>query len=66
MGDNIDEGIINGAIWIKKNYIELGKIYYEKHSMTPDEESEEACSAITNAQNAIVDLQAKIKEIKGI
>lgn len=51
---------------IKKNYIELGKLYYEKHSMTPDEECEEACSAITNAQNAIVDLQAKINEIKGI
>ncbi len=51
---------------IKKNYIELGKVYYEQHSLTPEEEYEEACSAITNAQNAIVDLEAKIKEIKGI
>lgn len=24
MGDNLDEGIINGAIWIKKNYIDKG------------------------------------------
>lgn len=24
MGNNIDEGIINGAIWIKKNYIDKG------------------------------------------
>lgn len=51
---------------IKKNYIELGKVYYEQHSLTPEEEYEEACRAITNAKNAIVDLESKIKEIKGI
>lgn len=51
---------------IKKNYIELGRIYYEKHGSASEEEYEEACRAIANAQNAVVDLEAKIKEIKGI
>lgn len=51
---------------IKKNYIEIGKMYYEKHGSTPEEEYEEACRAIANAQNGVVDLEAKIKEIKGI
>lgn len=51
---------------IRKNYIEIGKLYYEKHGSTPEEEYEEACRAITNAQNAVVDLEGKIKEIKGI
>lgn len=51
---------------IKKNYVEIGKKYYEKHATAPEEEYDEQCRAIANAQNAIVDLENKIKEIKGI
>ncbi len=51
---------------IKKNYIEIGKRYYEKHASSPDEEYEEQCSVIANAENAITDLENKIREIKGV
>lgn len=55
---------------VKKNYMEIGKKYYEKHASVPDEEMEEdyeeACRAIRNAQIGIADLEAKIKEIKGV
>ncbi len=51
---------------IKKNYCEIGKLYYEKHAADADEEYEEQCRAIANAQNAVADLEEKIKEIKGI
>lgn len=51
---------------IKKRYTEIGKIYYEKHGSTPEEEYIDACKDIENAQNTVVDLQARIKEIKGV
>lgn len=51
---------------IRKNYIEIGKTYFNKHAMEPGEEYSEACKAIERAQNAIVDLQDKIKDVKGV
>lgn len=51
---------------IKKRYIEIGKIYYEKHGSTPEEEYADACRDIENAQNTIVDIESRIREIKGI
>lgn len=51
---------------IRKRYIEIGKIYYEKHGSMPEEEYEDACRDIENAQNTVVDLEARIREIKGI
>lgn len=51
---------------IKKNYMELGKIYYNKNAMEPGEEYAEACKAIENAQNAIVDLENQLKAVKGV
>ena len=51
---------------IKKRYIEIGKIYYEKHGSTPEEEYIDACKDIENAQNTVVDLEARIKELKGV
>ncbi|MBD5484589.1 MAG: hypothetical protein HDR18_03540 [Lachnospiraceae bacterium] len=51
---------------IRKRYTEIGRIYYDKHGSTPEEEYEDACRDIENAQNSIVDLEAKIREIKGI
>lgn len=51
---------------VKKNYMEIGKMYYEMHGSMPEEQYEEQCRAISNAQIGIADLEAKIKEIKGI
>ncbi len=51
---------------IRKNYMEIGRKYYEQHASEPEEAYEEACRAIANAKNGIVDLQQKIKDIKGI
>ena len=51
---------------IKKRYIEIGKIYYEKHGSMPEEEYMDACRDIENAQNTVVDIETRIREIKGI
>lgn len=51
---------------MKKRYIEIGKIYFDKHGSTPEEEYEDACRDIENAQNTIADIDARIREIKGI
>ena len=51
---------------IKKRYIEIGKIYYEKHGSAPEEEYMDACRDIENAQNTVIDIEDRIKEIKGI
>lgn len=51
---------------IKKNYLEIGKLYYEEHVECENSAYERQCSAIKNAENGIKDLEAKIREIKGI
>lgn len=51
---------------IRKNYIEIGKRYYESCGQEPAAEYEEFCRAITNANNGIGELEQKIKEVKGI
>ena len=51
---------------IKKNYVEIGKIYYEQYGDFPEEPFAKQCKAITNAKNGIDALQEKIKEVKGI
>ena len=38
---------------MKKNYLEIGKIYFEKQ-----------CETIKNSQRAIADLQEKIEQLK--
>ncbi|MBD5444299.1 MAG: zinc ribbon domain-containing protein [Lachnospiraceae bacterium] len=51
---------------MKRNYTEIGRLYYELHGTEPEADYEEQCRAIENAQNMINDLEEKIREIKGI
>lgn len=51
---------------IKKNYMEIGKIYFEQYGDIPEAPFEKQCRAIRNAQNGIKDLQEKINEVKGV
>jgi len=51
---------------IKKNYVEIGKLYYEKHGHEPEAEYDEFCRAISNAKTGIEDLEQRIKTVKGI
>lgn len=51
---------------IRKNYIEIGKLYYEEHIECENSAYERQCSAIKNAENGIKELEAKIREIKGV
>ncbi len=51
---------------IKKNYAEIGKLYYEQRGQEPDDIYEECCRAITNAKTAVEELEEKINNIKGV
>lgn len=51
---------------IKKNYMEIGKLYYEEYSNMPEAPFEKQCRAIRNAKNGVEELQEKIREIKGL
>ncbi len=51
---------------IKKNYMEIGKLYYEYYGDMPEEPFAKQCRAIRNAKNGVEDLQKKIKDIKGV
>lgn len=51
---------------MKRNYMEIGKRYYELHKDVWEEIYDEECRAITNARNDIEELEVRIREIKGI
>ncbi len=51
---------------IKKNYIEIGKLYYEQYADMEDAPFEKQCKAIKNAKKGVEELQQKIQGIKGI
>ena len=51
---------------IRKNYMEIGKLYYEEHIECENSAYERQCSAIKNAENGIKELESKIRIIKGI
>ncbi|MDE5680242.1 MAG: hypothetical protein K2I01_07435 [Lachnospiraceae bacterium] len=51
---------------IKKNYAEIGRLYYETYGDNPEELFEKQCRAVKNAQNGVQDLEQKIRQIKGI
>ena len=51
---------------IRKNYAEIGRIYYENFGDNAEELFAKQCRAIKNAQNGVSELEKKIKDIKGI
>lgn len=51
---------------IRKNYMEIGKLYYELYGDMPDADFQKQCRSIANARNGVEKLQEKIREIKGI
>lgn len=51
---------------IKKNYAEIGRLYYEAHKDLVDMEFAEQCNAISEAKSNVRNLENQIKNIKGI
>lgn len=51
---------------MKKNYLEIGKLYYEQFKEAEVNDFAEQITAISNAKNGVEALEAKIKEIKGV
>ena len=51
---------------IKKNYLEIGKQYFDEYSDVPDAPFEKQCMAIRNARNGVQELQERIEELKGL
>lgn len=51
---------------IKKNYMEIGRLYMEQHRDDEDAEFAKQRKAIINAQAGVADLQSKIRALKGL
>ncbi len=51
---------------IKKNYMEIGRLFVEQYGDDEDAPFEKQRRAIRNAQAGVDELQAKIREIKGL
>lgn len=51
---------------IKKNYLEIGKIYFEQYGDMPEAPFEKQCRAINNAKRGVEDIQEKINQRKGL
>ncbi len=51
---------------IKKNYLEIGRLYVEQYGDDEEAPFEKQRRAIRNAQAGVEDLQARIRKIKGL
>ncbi|MDE6015120.1 MAG: hypothetical protein K2H41_05470 [Acetatifactor sp.] len=51
---------------IKKNYLEIGRLFMEQYKDAEDTPFEKQRTAILNAQAGVEDLQRKIRQIKGL
>ncbi len=51
---------------IKKNYLEIGRLFMEQYKDAQDAPFEKQRRAILNAQAGVEDLQKKIRRIKGL
>lgn len=51
---------------IKKNYLEIGRLFMEQYKDTEDTPFEKQRVAILNAQAGVKDLERKIRQVKGL
>ncbi|MBQ4536441.1 MAG: hypothetical protein II994_02335 [Lachnospiraceae bacterium] len=51
---------------MKKNYMEIGKLYYEQNKENPEADFAKQCRNVANAQNGIRELNKQIEKIKGL
>lgn len=51
---------------VKKNYMEIGKLYYELYGDMAEEDFAKQCRAIKNAKRGAKELQQKVDELKGL
>ena len=51
---------------MKKNYLEIGKLYYEQYGENSEQLFEKQCRSIKNVKNGIEELQKKVNELKGL
>ena len=51
---------------IKKNYLEIGRLFMEQYKDAEDTPFEKQRTAILNARAGVEDLQRKIRQIKGL
>ena len=51
---------------IKKNYLEIGRLFYEQYGENPDAPFEKQRNAIKNARVGARELQSKIDQLKGL
>jgi hypothetical protein len=51
---------------VKKNYMEIGKLYYENYGEEAEALFEKQCRAIKNAKHGACELDKKINDIKGL
>ena len=51
---------------IKKNYLEIGRLFYEQYGDDEDAPFEKQRNAIKNARIGVKELQAKIDQMKGL
>jgi hypothetical protein len=48
----------------KKNYQELGRLYYELFGSDPDDQLEKQCRGIRHAEDAIADMREKLQHLQ--
>ncbi len=51
---------------IRKNYLEIGKIYFDQYGDMPEAPFEKQCRAIQNAKRGVEEFEEKIRQIKGL
>lgn len=51
---------------IKKNYLEIGRLFYEQYGEAPEAPFAKQCKAVRNARVGVRELQAKIDQLKGL
>jgi hypothetical protein len=61
---NLKSRITTCELVKKKNYQELGKLYFELFGSDPDDQLEKQCRGIRNAEDAIADMKEKLQQLQ--